>query len=156
MSELLNWVRLRSAWIALAVLWMLFFYDASQRAFVGRDATLRKFDSPPVPVMPQFVEGAAVEQALKDWMPVVAVDAAALEKKLALEAVIGSGGKLKAVIVVMSSQGNFEARRMVVVGEEVEGWKLTQIDRSSARLSRGEQPEIKVLRMFPSRPGGSP
>jgi hypothetical protein len=154
-SEYLAWVRLRSAWVTLGFLWLLFLYDASGRVFVARDATLRKFDAPAVPAAPALVSAARVEQALKDWFPVPVTAQAAAQKKLGLQAVLGANGKLRAVIAVMSAEGVFETRRVVALGEDIEGWKLTNIERASVTLVRDSEAEPKVLKMFPSRAGAT-
>ena len=152
----LRWGRLRSAWVVVGLLWLLLFYDFAMRPFAGRDATLRSFSAPPVATVPTLPQPPDVEAALKGWFPVVGPPKAA-PKKLALQAVWGAAGKLKAVIAVFSAEGAFETRRVMVMGESVEGWKISQIDRSSVTLVRDdESQETKLLKMFPSRAGVSP
>ena len=153
-----GWGRLRSAWVLLAILWLMFFYDIGMRVFVPRDATLRKFDAPTVPQLPVPTASAAIEAALKGWFPPPEVPKELQRKNLALQGVLGAKGTKKAVLLVLTPEGAFESRRVVAVGEELEGWKLTEIERASVTLVRTEdgKQEIKTLKMFPSRPGGTP
>ena len=157
-GELRDWVRRRTAWGLLAALWLMFFYDIGARVFVPRDATLRKFDAPAVPKVRGPTDAAAVEAALKTWFPPAEVPKALQRKNLALQGVLGVKGMRKAVLLVLSPEGVFESRRVVALGEELEGWKLTEIERASVTLVRVEdgQQEIKTLKMFPARAGGAP
>lgn len=156
--QLRDWARLRTAWALLAVLWLMFFYDIGARVFVPRDATLRRFDAPAVPVLPNPTAAGAVEAALKAWFPPPEIPKELQRKNLALQGVLGVKGTRKAVLLVLSPEGVFESRRTVALGEELEGWKLTEIERASVTLVRSEdgKQEIKTLKMFPSRPGVSP
>ena len=156
--ELRRWGRLRSACALLAILWLMFFYDIGMRVFVPRDATLRKFDAPMVPQLPVPTASAAIEAALKGWFPPPEVPKEALRKLLALQGVLANQAVSKAVLTVSSPEGVFESRRVVMVGDEIDGWRVTRIERAGVTLVRSdnEQQETKMLKMFASRPGGSP
>ena len=154
MKEWAEWSRGIGArsWLAVWALLLVLQFFAGQ--WVGRNPGLRNFERPTVPNVAPLEPMAAVESTMLAWFPKVEADTKVLEKTLALQGVLGVVSARKAVIAVLSPEGVFESRRIVSAGEEVEGWKVVKIERSSAQLQRAA--DSKVLRMFPARPGAAP
>ena len=156
--ELRRWIEGRTAQVVVAALIMLFLYDAATRIWVPRDANLRRFDAPKVPL--PAVQGtlAEVDQKLAIWVPEGASKDAEEHKVFVLQAILGASLWRKAVIAVLSKDGVFQSRRSLIVGEEVEGWKLSEISRNRAVIIRESEAghEARTLQMFPSLIGAKP
>lgn len=153
MNELHQWWAGRGAKVWVAALAVVLVVQFVQGFWVGRNPGLRNFERPEVPKAAEVTTFSVIEPIMVAWFPKAEAETK-VEKTLVLQGVIGTAAARKAVIAVSSAEGAFETRRVLSVGDEVEGWKVSKIDRSSAELMRGG--EQKVLRMFPTRPGVAP
>lgn len=120
--------------------------DFHSRIFVPREPELRVWRAPSAATSFSAPDAAVVSSALAAWLPTAAVDEPK-PRDIVIQGVFTGNGVRVAALVLRPIGPGVEERRLVSVGEQVEGWTVESIAADFIQLSKGE--ERKALKLLP-------
>jgi hypothetical protein len=133
-------------------------WDFVGRVYVGRDASLRVFESPQVLPLPDEVGLSVIQGHMAQWFPGSydsGPDSASGKESLHLSllGVFARRGLATAVIETRTaSGGNRKTMQAVIVGDVVNGFTVKAIEPHEVTLE-GEDGTLQLLLFSPSAPG---
>ena len=120
--------------------------DFYSRIFVPREPELRVWRAPAPVTIFNAPDAAVVSSALTAWLPAAPVDQPK-PRDIVVQGVFTGNGVRVAALVLRPVGTGIEERRLVSVGEQVEGWTVDSIAADSVQLSKGE--ERKAFKLLP-------
>jgi hypothetical protein len=120
--------------------------DFRSRIHVPREPALRVWRAPTDSSAFSFPDQASVSAKLGVWLPAAPTDEPK-PRDILVQGVFTGNGVRAAALVLRPVGSGAEERRLISVGEQVEGWVVESINANSVLLSKGE--ERKALKLLP-------
>ncbi len=121
-------------------------FDFVSRIHVPREPALRVWRAPPAASAFSFPDQTSVSAKLSVWLPAAPTDEPK-PREILVQGVFTGNGVRAAALVLRPVGAGAEERRLIAVGEQVEGWVVESINANSVLLSKGE--ERKALKLLP-------
>ncbi len=137
--------------VALGVLTLAAVFDFASRALVLRGVDKWAFSAPAKVTFPVSPTLEVVDRLMQGWFPPPKVEEAAPAfREVQLEAVFKTPSAQRAAMIILGATPSQPAeRRLVSVGEVIEGWTVSSIDLGLVVLKR--EADTKELKLFPAR-----